>query len=236
MRYHVITIFPELFDRFVEVSLLGKACKAGTIAVSISDLRLFADPPHRKVDDAPYGGGAGMVMKPEPLLRAIEAARSSMPSARTILLSPSGLPFQQADARRLSSQKELILICGRYEGVDQRVIDLAIDEEISVGDAVVMGGEVPAMMVIEATARLIPSVVGNEASLMSESFSQTEGELLLEAPQYTRPEEFRGQRVPPILLSGDHAAISAWRDERSRELTALRRPAFLSARRGEPHR
>lgn len=224
MKIEVLTIFPELFSGFVSSSLIDKAIERGFLEISFLDIRTFADPPHYHVDDVPYGGGAGMLMKPEPIARAIEDAKSRLPSARVLLMSAGGSVFKQAKAVELSQLGELIIVCGRYEGVDQRVIDLLVDEEISIGDFVLMGGEVPAMTIIEAAARLIPGVVGNELSIVHESFSTEASEQLLESPQYTRPPVFRGQTVPEVLLSGNHQKIADWRHEQSLQRTAVRRP------------
>ena len=230
MKIGIITIFPEIFSSFLDASLIGKARARGIIDFTLIDIRKFADPPHYHVDDVPYGGGAGMVMRPEPLTRAIEHARTLLPDARVVLLSASGDLFTQRRAESYSKLPNLILVCGRYEGVDQRVIDLLIDEEISIGNYVMMGGEVAAMAVIEAAVRLVPEVVGNADSLVSESFNLVDGEMTLEAPQYTRPAEFRGQTVPDTLLSGNHARIAKWRAEQSKARTAARRPDLKVAR------
>jgi len=212
--WHVelLTIFPEIFQSFLGTSLVGKAVERGLFKPILTNIRDFSSPPHNKVDDYPYGGGAGLVMMPNPLVQAIEAARSRQPSARVVLLSPSGPRFTQNKAFELAKLDSVIFVCGRYEGIDQRVIDLAIDEQISVGDYVVMGGEVPAMLVMEACLRLRPDVIQNIQSTQHESFSPAlcDG-TLVEAPQYTRPEEFRGMRVPEVLLSGNHKAIEEWR-------------------------
>lgn len=216
----LLTIFPDIFSSFLTTSLVGKAIDRGLLAVKTTNIRDFSAPPHHKVDDTPYGGGAGMVMMPDPLIKAIESARGRLPNAKTILLSPGGPRFTQAKAIEMSVMAETIFVCGRYEGVDQRVIDLGIDEELSIGDFVVMGGEVPAMMVIEACLRLRPDVIHNSDSTLFESFSPTLGDgSWVEAPQYTRPEDFRGHRVPDILLSGNHKAILEWRISESRKKT-----------------
>jgi len=191
--------------------------------VQVTDIRDFAEGKHRVTDDVPYGGGAGMVMKPEPLVKAIEAAKQRRPSARVILMSPQGARFDQARAQALVRDGELILVCGRYEGVDERVLGW-IDEELSVGDFVLTGGELAALAVIDAAARLVPGVLGNDLSPQSESFA---GEGLLEGPQYTRPPEFRGLKVPEVLLSGDHAKIAQWRREQALSRTRERRPDLL---------
>jgi tRNA (guanine37-N1)-methyltransferase len=235
MRVDVITIFPGLFEPFRETSLLGVACREGLVELSVHDLRAWAQDRHRTVDDAPYGGGPGMVMKPEPLVAAIEALagpKREGRTARVVLLSPQGRRFDQAAAEELAARPHLVLVCGRYEGVDQRVIDLGVDEEISIGDYVLAGGELPALVVIEAVARLIPGVMGNPASAETESFRGG----LLEAPHYTRPAEFRGLEVPEVLRSGDHQAIARWRAEQARERTRRRRPDLLRAAPGEDER
>lgn len=229
MHITILTIFPELFDSFLGTSLIAKAVEAKTLTFSRINIRDFAAPPHFAVDDSPYGGGAGMVMKPEPLKKAIEAARKTNPGAPVLFLSPAGTPFTQGKALELSRMPGIILVCGRYEGVDERVIEDSVDAEISIGDYVLMGGEIPAMVVIEATTRLIKDVVGNASSIEEESFAgRTEGALLLEAPHYTRPPEFEGRPVPDVLLSGNHQKIAAWRHEQSLTRTKARRPDLLS--------
>jgi len=230
----VITIFPGLFGPFLEEAMVGIARRRGLAEIAVHDLRDWTTDRHRTVDDAPYGGGPGMVMRPEPLLQAIEALagpRGTEPRARVILLSPQGRPLDQAMAARLAQAERLCLVCGRYEGVDQRVIDLAVDEEVSIGDVVLSGGEVPAMALIEATLRLLPGVLGNPESASTESFQLG----LLEGPQYTRPAVFRGLAVPEVLLSGDHGAVARWRAEQARKITQRRRPELLAAR-GEDER
>lgn len=216
----ILTIFPGIFESFLKTSLVAKAITRGLLAVKTTDIRDFSSPPHHKVDDSPYGGGAGMVMMVEPLVKAIESAKERQPSARVILLSPGGPRFTQAKAKELSELDSIIFVCGRYEGIDQRAIDLAIDEELSIGDFVVMGGEVPAMLVMEASLRLRPDVIHNEESIAFESFSPALGDgSQVESPQYTRPEEYRGKKVPDILLSGNHKAISDWRLAESKRKT-----------------
>ncbi len=212
LQVEILTIFPNIFESFLSTSLIAKAIERKLLSVTTTNIRDFSSPPHHKVDDSPYGGGAGMVMLADPLIRAIEAARSRLPKARVILLSPGGPRFDQKKAVELSTIDSIIFVCGRYEGVDQRVIDLAIDEEISIGDFVVMGGEVPSMLLLEACLRLRPDVIHNAESTSFESFSADLGDgTLVESPQYTRPEEYRGLRVPDILLSGNHKAIAEWR-------------------------
>lgn len=221
MRIDVVTIFPELIRPYLGVSLLGKAIAAGTVAVEVHDLREHGLGKHRSVDDAPYGGGAGMVLRPEPIFAAVEPLRTE--DSHVILLSPRGTVFRHAVAIRLAAQAHIILICGRYEGVDERVAEALCDEEISIGDFVLAGGEVGALVVIEAVSRLLPGVLGNAGSLESESHAAG----LLEYPQYTRPAQFRGHSVPEVLLSGDHAQVDGWRRERSEELTRRRRPDLI---------
>ncbi len=220
LQVEILTIFPNIFESFLSTSLVAKAIERKLLAVTTTNIRDFSSPPHHKVDDSPYGGGAGMVMLPDPLIRAIESARSRLPNARVILLSPGGPRFTQPKAVELSKVDSLIFVCGRYEGIDQRVIDLAVDEELSIGDFVVMGGEVPAMLVLEACLRLRPDVIHNAESTSFESFSADLGDgTLVESPQYTRPEEYRGLRVPDILLSGNHKAIAEWRIAQAEEKT-----------------
>jgi len=217
---NLLTIFPEIFESFLKTSLIGKAIARGLFTPTITNIRDFSLPPHKKVDDTPYGGGAGMVMLPEPLVAAIEAVKQRDPRTWVVLLSPSGARFDQHKAQELAQRPSVTFVCGRYEGIDQRVIDLAIDEEISVGDFVVMGGEVPAMLVVEASLRLRPGVLHNAESVSHESFSpDLDGGSLVEAPQYTRPETFRGLAVPEVLLSGNHKAIADWRLKEARERT-----------------
>jgi len=218
MRIDVVTIFPELFEPHLSTSLLGKAIESGTLTVNIHDLRQHGLGKHRSVDDSPFGGGAGMVMRPEPIFEAVENLRAD--DTYVILLSPRGTLLRHEVAARLSELEHLILICGRYEGVDERVVEHLCDEEISIGDFVLAGGELGALVVIEAVTRLVPGVLGNAGSLDSESHVAG----LLEYPQYTRPAEFREWPVPEVLVSGNHAEVARWRRERSEELTRSRRP------------
>jgi tRNA (guanine37-N1)-methyltransferase len=225
-RIDVITIFPGLFEAFLDESIVGIAIRTGRLRVAVHDLRDWTTDPHRTVDDSPYGGGPGMVMKPEPLVAAIEALAGPKGPGRTagvIALSPQGERLDQPRLDGMSKEEALVLVCGRYEGVDQRAIELAVDAELSIGDYVLSGGEVPAMVVIEGLARLAPGVVGNPESIAMESFQGP----TLEGPQYTRPAEFRGLAVPPVLLSGDHGAVERWRAEQSSEITRQRRPDLL---------
>jgi tRNA (guanine37-N1)-methyltransferase len=223
MRFSVLTLFPDFFRSPFAASLLGKAVERGTITLEVVDIRNFATGVHRVADDSPYGGGRGMVMKVEPVVAAIESASAASPRARRILLSPRGRTFTQAQARRLASEPALVLVCGHYEGIDERVRGF-VDEEISIGDYVLAGGESAALVVVDAVARLVPGVVGNADSLAEESFEDG----LLEYPQYTRPEFFRDERVPTVLLSGDHAAIARWRRKERLRLTRARRPDLLA--------
>lgn len=232
LRIDVITIFPALFDAFVGESIVGIAIRGSQLAVETHDLRSYTTDRHRTVDDSPFGGGAGMVMKPEPLVAAIEAlAGPKAPDrrARVVMLTPQGKKLDQSRLSALSLEQRLVLVCGRYEGVDQRAIDLAVDDEVSIGDYVLSGGEVPAMVLVEGVARLLPGVLGNPESAANESFQGP----TLEGPQYTRPAEFRGHGVPEVLLSGDHAAVRRWRSERSLEYTRQRRPDLLGPPEGE---
>jgi tRNA (guanine37-N1)-methyltransferase len=219
----ILTLFPRMVAAPLEESILGKARARGLLHLRVTDIRDFAEGKHRVTDDVPYGGGAGMVMKPEPLVAAIEAAKEREPQARVVLMSPQGRRFDQEKALELSQKPALVLVCGRYEGVDERVMGW-VDEELSLGDFVLTGGEIAALAVVDAVARLLPGVLGNELSAQSESFA---GEGLLEGPQYTRPPEFRGLRVPEVLLSGDHARIAGWRREQAMARTRERRPDLL---------
>ncbi len=227
MKIKIISIFPEIFASFVSTSLIEKSITKGLVSIEAVNLRDFADPPHFHVDDTPYGGGAGMVLKPEPLARAIEKVKTELPKAPVILLSASGEKFTQRSAEQLAKTDEIIFVCGRYEGVDQRVIDLLIDREISIGDYVLMGGEVAAMVVMESVIRLVDNVLGNPDSIVQESFTETDAGTVLEGPQYTRPPVFREQAVPEVLLSGDHKRISQWRSAQGLEKTKQVRPALL---------
>jgi tRNA (guanine37-N1)-methyltransferase len=231
LRVDVITIFPELFERFAEGSFVGIGRERGAIELVVHDLRRWTSDRHRTVDDAPYGGGPGMVMKPEPLVAAIEeVAGPKGPDrrARVVLMTPQGRRLDQARLEEMVRHRHWVLVCGRYEGVDQRVVELAVDEEISIGDFVLSGGEIPAMVVVEGLVRLLPGVLGNPDSARTESFRGD----LLEGPQYTRPPEFRGLAVPEVLRSGNHAAVARWRRERATEITRQRRPDLAAGRSG----
>ena len=221
LRIDVITIFPQLFDVPLRTSLLGKAVAEGLLDVRVHDLREHGLGKHRSVDDEPYGGGAGMVMRPEPLFDAVEEVRG--PGGHVVLLSPRGRRLEQGLVAELAAREHLVLVCGRFEGVDERVAQHLADEELSIGDYVLAGGELPALVVVEAVSRLVPGVLGNAESLASESHAEG----LLEYPQYTRPAEYRGWRVPDVLLSGDHGAVERWRREQSEQVTRGRRPDLL---------
>ncbi|MBV8301185.1 MAG: tRNA (guanosine(37)-N1)-methyltransferase TrmD [Candidatus Dormibacteraeota bacterium] len=225
MHFHVITIFPELFPGPLGAGVVGRALQAEQISMSAHDLRDHAEGPHRQVDDAAYGGVAGMVLKPEPLKRAVDSVRAAEPRLHAILLSPQGRPFTQDVAHELATHPALLLVCGRYQGVDERAIAL-VDEQLSIGDYVLSGDEVAAMVVIEATARLVPGVVGSPESLDDETFSSgTAGGLA--APLYTRPAVFDGLEVPAVLRGGDHAAIARWRREQAMMRTERGRPDLV---------
>jgi len=214
----VITIFPAMLDGFLGESMMKRAAAMGAVNFRTIDLRDFTTDRHRTTDDRPYGGGPGMVMKADPMFKAVESVRRE--NSRVILMTPSGTVFKQAIARELTASSHLIFICGHYEGVDERVREALVDMELSIGDYVLTNGVLPAAVVIDAVVRLLPGVLGGEGAAEQESFSEG----LLEYPHYTRPEEYRGMRVPDILLSGDHAAIAAWRDDQSRQRTRVRRP------------
>ena len=231
LEIEILTLFPRMCEGYLAESILGKARESGLVAMQVTDVRDHAPGKHRVTDDAPYGGGAGMVMKPEPLVDAIEAARGRLPGATVVLTSPRGVRFDQALARRFAGQGKLILVCGRYEGVDERVMS-AVDMEVSIGDFVLTGGEIAALCIADASARLVPGVLGNDASAVAESFGGEEG--LLEHPHYTRPPEFRGMKVPEVLLSGDHRRIERWRRRESLRATRQRRPDLFERLRLSP--
>ena len=225
MRFDILTLFPGMFAGPLDESIMKRARDAGTIEVQLHDLREWATDRHRTVDDYPFGGGAGMVMKPEPLFAAVEAIQPlAEPAAQVVLLTPQGRRLDRALVAELAAQPRLLLVCGRYEGVDERVREHLADIEVSVGDVVLSGGELPAMLVIDAVSRLVPGVLGSEGSLAEESF---EGGLL-EYPQYTRPAEFRGWRVPDVLVSGNHGEVDRWRRQQRLLRTRARRPDLLA--------
>lgn len=225
MRFDILSIFPEMFESFFGCSLLKKARDKGLIRIEAHNIRDGATDKHRMTDDYPYGGGAGMVMKVEPIARVLEAIGATAGECTRILLTPQGETFSQAIAGELSRSSRIVLICGHYEGVDERVRENLVDREISIGDYVLTGGEAAAMVVVDAVARLIPGVLGNDESARHESFATG----LLESPQYTRPEVFRGWKVPDVLLSGHHREIEDWRRRESLKRTLQRRPDLLSA-------
>jgi tRNA (guanine37-N1)-methyltransferase len=214
MTFHIITIFPDIFESYFSESIIGRAQKEGLIDIEIYNLRDYAEDKHKTVDDTPYGGGAGMVMKVEPIFKAVQdiKKRTGDMNARTILFAAKGKKYAQADSKRLGKVDNLIMICGRYEGIDERVKENIADEEISIGDFVLTGGEVPAMVLVDSISRHIPGVLGNPESLEEESH----GGLDLEYPQYTKPEVFNEWKVPKVLLSGDHGKIKEWRSSRSK--------------------
>ena len=230
MVFHVLTIFPEFFRGPFEHGVVARAVEAGKIRIVIHNLRDWTKDRHKTVDDRPFGGGAGMLMKAEPLFMAAESIFPERgPEKRIVLLSPQGKLFGQADARRLSNSDEVLLICGRYEGVDERVAEHLADEEISIGDYVLSGGELAAAVVIDAVSRLLPGVLGNEASALLESFSGEDGgENILDCPQYTRPADFRGWKAPEVLLSGNHEEVRRWRREAALAKTARLRPELIA--------
>jgi tRNA (guanine37-N1)-methyltransferase len=222
MRFDILTIFPDMLEGPLTASILGKAAEKGLINVGLHNLRDWAEDKHQVTDDTPYGGGDGMVMKVDPVARALDELKEKNPQSRVLLMSPQGKPFQQADAERFSHETGLIFVCGRYEGYDERIRAL-VDEEISLGDFVLTGGELAAATVLDATARLVPGVLGAAGSALGDSFSDG----LLEYPQYTRPAEFKGVRVPEVLASGNHKAIATWRRHEQLRRTLQRRPELL---------
>lgn len=224
LRAEVLTLFPRMISAYLSESILGKAQERGLLEVTITDIRDFAEGKHKVADDTPYGGGAGMVMKVEPIRLALEAARARLPGAKAYVMSPRGEPFTQAKARALAAAPEgLIFLCGRYEGIDERALK-HVDAELSLGDFVITGGELAALAVIDATARLVPGVLGNLGSAGSESFEEG----LLEHPHYTRPAVYRGEAVPQVLQEGNHARIARWRRWHSLRLTRERRPDLFA--------
>lgn len=222
LEIHIVTIFPGMLSGFLGESMVGRAVAAGQVRISTIDLRDFTNDAHRTTDDRPYGGGPGMVMKPEPIFKAVESVRR--PGSRVLLMTPQGRRFDQPLARALSAASHLVFVCGHYEGIDERVREGLITEEISIGDYVLTNGVLAAAVVVDAVVRLLPGVLGAGAeALKEESF----GNVCLEYPQYTRPPEFRGMRVPQILLSGNHEEIARWREAQARQRTQERRPDLL---------
>ena len=220
MRIDVLTLFPEMFGAFNE-SIIGRARESGLLEINVINIRDFSKDKHKKCDDAPFGGGAGMVMTPQPLFDAIESVKTK--DSLVILTSPRGQTFNQKICKEVSSFKHLIFVCGHYEGIDERIIELCIDREISIGDFVLTGGEIPAMAMVDAISRYVDGVLGNNQSLEEESFSSG----LLEYPQYTRPAEFKGLKVPEVLLSGNHAEIAKFRKAEAEKITKARRPDII---------
>jgi tRNA (guanine37-N1)-methyltransferase len=224
VRIDILTIFPSMFEPVLGVSIMKRAQTAGKVAIHVCDIRDYTTDKHRKVDDRPYGGGSGMVMAPQPIFSAVKdvlkKSKSKKAGRKIYLLSPRGRRLQQKDFQKMARLSHLVLICGHYEGVDERVAQYCADEEISIGDYVLTGGELPAMVVIDAAVRLLPGVLGNADSASFETFHEG----LLEHPQYTRPADFQGRKVPSVLLSGDHPRIAAWRKKESQKLTKTKRP------------
>lgn len=223
MRFDILTLFPGLFSSFLKESILGRAVTKGLVDIRLTDIRSFARGPHKVTDDRPYGGGNGMVMKAGPIVRALESIERNPEDSLVVLLTPQGKPFAQQTAWELSREKHLVLICGRYEGVDERVRTGIVDMELSIGDYVLSGGELGAMVLVDAVSRLVPGVLGGEGSTREDSFEDG----LLEYPQYTRPRVFRDEGVPEVLLSGDHEKIRLWRRTESLKRTLHRRPDLL---------
>ncbi len=236
LKFEIITIFPEFFSSPLSFGIVSQAIKRKIVEIQILDLRDFTFDKHRTVDDRPFGGGEGMVLKPEPLFRAIRAVQSQEPDrpGHVILLTPQGKPLDQELVSRYSGFEKLVLICGRYEGVDERVVEALVDDEISIGDYVLSGGELPACVFIDAVTRLLPGALNNQSSTINESFSAIPGRNtpipeypLLDCPHYTRPEDFEGSKVPEVLLSGDHTKIREWRRKKALEKTLKNRPDLL---------
>ena len=227
LRFDIVSIFPGMFESPFGDSILQRAREEGLLDLRVHDLRDYSLNKHKKVDDTPFGGGVGMVMNVEPIARAITEVKKEVPETRTILLSPGGRPFNQAKAWELSRLPSLTLICGRYEGIDERVRQYFVDEEISIGDYVLTGGEIPAMVLVEAISRLLPGVLGDPESVVEESFSDN----LLEYPQYTRPRDYQGLEVPEILVSGDHKKIRVWQRAEALKKTERVRPDLLKKNR-----
>lgn len=225
MNFHVMTLFPEMIERAMGESITGRAIKAGHISVNAVNIRDFANNKHNRVDDYPYGGGAGMVMQAEPVYQCYESICRSIGNSRprVVFMTPQGHTFNQQIAEELSREEDLILLCGHYEGIDERVLEKIVTDNVSIGDYVLTGGELPALVVMDTISRLVPGVLNNGMSAVKESFSDN----LLEYPQYTRPEEWMGEKVPPVLLSGHHKNIAAWYREQSILRTAKNRPDLL---------
>ena len=225
MTFDLVTLFPGMFLGAFQDGVLARACRQGRVSVRVHDLRRWGHGPHRQVDDSPYGGGGGMVLRPEPIFEAVEWIRRRYPAApdRAVLLSPQGVRLSHGVARTLAGYERLILICGRYEGVDERVREVLADDEVSIGDVVLTGGEIPAMVVVDAVSRFVPGVLGRESAAESDSFASG----ILDFPHYTRPARYRDLAVPEVLLSGDHAAVALWRTRKAEEITREKRPDLL---------
>jgi len=226
MRIDIVTLFPEMFTGFLDGSLLGAARRAGLVDIRLTNIRDFAEGVHRQVDDRPYGGGPGMLLMPGPVVACVESLQADAPSGRTILLTPGGRPLDQAVVEELARLDRLVLVCGRYEGFDARIAATLAADELSIGDYVLSGGEVAAMVLIDAIVRQLPGALGHEQSAVEESFAEG----LLDCPQYTRPEVYEGEQVPEVLLSGHHAVIERWRLKQSLGRTWIRRPELLAKR------
>jgi tRNA (guanine37-N1)-methyltransferase len=227
IRFDVVTIFPDFFRGPFDFGIIRRGKEAGLVEIRVHDLRGFTSDRHRTVDDRPFGGGEGMVFKPEPIFKAVEAVRQSA-QVEVVVLSAAGRKFNQAEALRLSKADQLILICGRYEGIDERVVEHLATAEISIGDFIVSGGEIAAAVLVDAVTRYVPGVVGKEESILRDSFSDPAADVqLVEHPHYTRPAEFRGWNVPEVLISGDHQAVRAWRHDAALEKTKRNRPDLL---------
>ena len=223
MRFDILSIFPEMFVHLATYGVIGRAAKRGEIEINVVNIRDFGEGPHLMIDDRPFGGGNGMVMKPGPIFRALESIPRVRGDRRVILLTPQGQPFDQSIARDLAKLEQIVLVCGRYEGVDERVRSRCVDMEVSIGDYILTGGELPAMIIVEAVSRLIPGVLGGVRSTVEESFE----DYFLEYPQFTRPRVFQGEEVPSVLLSGDHGRVRLWRRAQSIKRTLERRPDLL---------
>lgn len=224
MNFHVLTLFPEMIEQGMHTSIIGRAIAGGYLSIDAINIRDYAFNKHQKVDDYPYGGGAGMLMQAEPVYLAYESVQKKLGyRPRVVYLSPQGEVFHQTMAKELAKEKDLVFLCGHYEGIDERVLDEIVTDYVSIGDYVLTGGELPAMVMMDSISRMVPGVLSNQESGETESFAEN----LLEYPQYSRPEEWHGQKVPPVLLSGHHANIEAWRREQSILRTAKRRPDLL---------
>lgn len=224
MNFHVLTLFPEMIEQGMHTSIIGRAIAGGYLSIDAINIRDYAFNKHQKVDDYPYGGGAGMLMQAEPVYLAYESVQKKLGyRPRVVYLTPQGEVFHQTMAKELAKEKDLVFLCGHYEGIDERVLDEIVTDYVSIGDYVLTGGELPAMVMMDSISRMVPGVLSNQESGETESFAEN----LLEYPQYSRPEEWHGQKVPPVLLSGHHANIEAWRREQSILRTARRRPDLL---------